>query len=91
MVTFHSMLVGALTALAMASPITGPGNSISVRQPMDSNDLQNEQCKDVTFIFARGSTEMGNMVCTHLLAMRAPYQSLAQSIQKGTHRGAKIG
>ena len=29
----------------------------------ESDDLTNGPCRDVTFIFARGSLESGNMVC----------------------------
>ncbi|PLB44878.1 putative cutinase [Aspergillus steynii IBT 23096] len=61
MVTLRSILIGALATLAVASPIAEPDHSLEARQLMDSNDLQSGQCKDVTFIFARGSTEMGNM------------------------------
>lgn len=44
----------------LASPI-----ELSTRQlggSSTSNELQNGECQDVTFIFARGSTEIGNMV-----------------------------
>lgn len=54
-------IVAALAALAVAIPVP-EGNSLMARQGMSSNDIENGVCRDVTFLFARGSTEQGNMV-----------------------------
>ncbi|KAL2832547.1 putative cutinase [Aspergillus cavernicola] len=62
--TLRSLLVAALAALAIASPVPNPDievNSLESRQSDTSNDLENGDCKPVSFIFARGSTETGNM------------------------------
>ncbi|KAE8153575.1 putative cutinase 1 [Aspergillus avenaceus] len=57
---FRSLIVSALAALAVASPIAEP--ALEARQlGMTQNELSQGSCRDVTFIFARGSTEMGNM------------------------------
>ncbi|KAG2412066.1 cutinase precursor [Aspergillus terreus] len=71
--SLRSVLVAALAALAVATPV--PENSLQQRQLMSSNDVEDGVCRDVTFIFARGSTEQGNMgfvvgpeVCTSLKA-----------------------
>lgn len=64
-----TMAMWLLTALASASPLArrqiGLGSSTST-------DLEDGKCGDVVFIFARGSTETGNMVwslpLTHMLA-----------------------
>jgi cutinase len=64
MVVFRSLLVSALTTLAVASPMANPETqSLEARQfGTSANDLSSGACKDVTLIFARGSTEIGNMV-----------------------------
>ncbi|KAB8237091.1 cutinase family protein [Aspergillus alliaceus] len=63
MVALPSLLISALATLAAASPIAEPDSqSLETRQfGMTANDLGTGACKDVTLIFARGSTEMGNM------------------------------
>jgi cutinase len=51
----QSLLILALTALASATPLkraTGP----------TSNEFTQGGCRPVMFAFARGSTEIGNMV-----------------------------
>ncbi|KAL2829508.1 cutinase [Aspergillus cavernicola] len=70
----RTLLVAALAGLAIASPT--PRSNLQLRQALDTaNDLKNGDCKSVTFIFARGSTETGNMgtivgpqVCSELKA-----------------------
>jgi cutinase len=57
--SLRSLFVAALATLVMAAPAP----EIQARQGMTSNELQNGPCRDVTFIFARGSVEQGNMVC----------------------------
>ena len=52
---FQSFVTSAFIGAAIASPLAR-------RQSDESDELQNGACKDVTFIFARGSTEPGNMV-----------------------------
>jgi cutinase len=57
---FQSAAITTLFALA-ATPVLS--NPIKARQLAEtSNDLENGPCKEVFFIFARGSTEPGNMV-----------------------------
>lgn len=57
------VVVSALFSLALASPVA-QSQDIQARQMSgsDANDVQSGSCHDVTFIFARGSTETGNMV-----------------------------
>jgi hypothetical protein len=54
---FQTLLPLLLAPLIAASP-TG----IDRRQFISANDLTDGNCKDTMFIFARGSTEVGNMV-----------------------------
>ncbi|KAF4210601.1 hypothetical protein CNMCM8980_003614 [Aspergillus fumigatiaffinis] len=55
--SLHSLFVAGLATLALAAPAP----QIQARQGMSSNELESGPCRDVTFIFARGSTEQGNM------------------------------
>lgn len=68
---FQALIVSALAAVAAAAPHPSANEAIDgdalpaimARQSATSDELKNGACKDVTFIFARGSTESGNMVC----------------------------
>jgi len=67
---FQYVAVAALISLVTATPvpntavIEASSFELETRQTGDtSNDLVNGICRQVTFIFARGSTESGNMVC----------------------------
>ncbi|KAJ5892889.1 hypothetical protein N7504_009580 [Penicillium tannophilum] len=53
---FQTILPLLLASLVAASP-TG----LDRRQSISSNDVTDGNCKDTMFIFARGSTEVGNM------------------------------
>lgn len=79
--SLRSLLVAALATLAMAAPAP----EIQARQGMTSNELENGPCRDVTFIFARGSVEQGNMVC--LSRRRSPFTSVTELTILGFHRG----
>jgi cutinase len=59
---FQSIVVSTFICIAAASPIST--NHLTARQTVGSeeDELENGACRDVTFIFARGSTEAGNMV-----------------------------
>ncbi|EAU37095.1 cutinase precursor [Aspergillus terreus NIH2624] len=54
-----SLLVASLSALAAAGPV--PPSALEARQSESASDLENGICKPVVLIFARGSTESGNM------------------------------
>lgn len=58
---FQSILASVFIGAVAASPVT----KIQARQTDESDELVNGACKEVTFIFARGSTESGNMVSTY--------------------------
>ena len=58
-----SFLVAALATLAIANPIPEPeAHALVARQGLNSRDIEEGICRPVTLIFARGSTESGNMV-----------------------------
>jgi hypothetical protein len=56
---FQALLASAFIWAVSASPVP----ELVARQSSESDELQNGPCRAVTFIFARGSTETGNMVC----------------------------
>ncbi|KAJ0419794.1 cutinase 3 [Aspergillus carlsbadensis] len=58
----HALVAAALVGMAVASPLPAEDVHLERRQLLDTaNDLTLGSCKAVTFIFARGSTETGNM------------------------------
>ncbi|KAJ0414134.1 cutinase 3 [Aspergillus carlsbadensis] len=60
--SINALLVAALAALSVASPLPADADiSLERRQIVSADDLKNGDCKPVAFIFARGSTEAGNM------------------------------
>jgi cutinase len=62
----RGVFVASMASLACANPLPAD-TELEARQLLDTaNDLQNGACKAITFIFARGSTETGNMVCSLL-------------------------
>lgn len=66
---FCSPISRALFLLAATTAFGTPIISLQSRQTFPSlgsstsNELQSGNCREVIFIFARGSTETGNMVC----------------------------
>ena len=55
----QSIIASAFIWAAAANPVP---NTLVARQSSESDELEDGPCKAVTFIFARGSTEAGNMV-----------------------------
>lgn len=57
------LLTTIVAGLTVVSAMPPSYSSLDERQiQTTSNDLKNGPCKAVTFIMARGSTEIGNMV-----------------------------
>ncbi|KFZ13753.1 hypothetical protein V501_03542 [Pseudogymnoascus sp. VKM F-4519 (FW-2642)] len=92
---FQSLIVSALAAVAVAAPYPAANEAIDAealpaimaRQSATSDELKNGACKDVTFIFARGSTESGNMgsivgpqVCTALKTLLGSAKVACQGV-----------
>ncbi|GKZ74657.1 hypothetical protein AnigIFM50267_001146 [Aspergillus niger] len=65
MAPLKSLLLGAsLATLALSTPLATDADNLYARQfgtGSTANELEQGSCKDVTLIFARGSTELGNM------------------------------
>ncbi|KAL2788545.1 cutinase 3 [Aspergillus keveii] len=60
--SINACLIAALAALSIASPLPADADiTLERRQLISADDLKNGDCKPVAFIFARGSTEAGNM------------------------------
>ncbi|KAL3493336.1 cutinase 3 [Aspergillus germanicus] len=60
--SINALLIAALAALSVASPLPADADiTLERRQLISADDLKNGDCKPVAFIFARGSTEAGNM------------------------------
>lgn len=58
-------LLSLLTATAVANPIKlAAVETVGKRQAVGvtANQLEDDACRKITFIFARGSTEVGNLV-----------------------------
>ena len=64
MKTTLSLLLAAAASLTTSTPITPQKRQFGLGSSSTSSDLEDGECKAVTFIFARGSTETGNMGMT---------------------------
>lgn len=65
--------------LTVALAVCAIGTPIEKRASITENELSNGACRAVTFIMARGSTEMGNMVWT-LLQMAFPSLTISRGV-----------
>lgn len=68
------VISGLLCALAATPAFSKPvkaGNHLKARQTETSNELEDGPCKEVFFIFARGSTEPGNMASLLMASNRS--------------------
>jgi hypothetical protein len=61
------MFSQAFLPLLLAPLIVASPTQLGRRQYISANDLTSGNCKDVMFLFARGSTEVGNMVRMQLI------------------------
>ena len=57
-------LLASAASLVSAVPVEQV-RKLDVRQLASSDDLKDGKCAGNVFIFARGSTEVGNMVCAY--------------------------
>ena len=85
---FHpaTMFLQTFLPLILAPLIAATPTGVDRRQTMSSNDVDTGNCKDTMFIFARGSTETGNMVSP--LPIAQPWSLLRIHIG---HRGGTRG
>lgn len=63
--SIDKMLLKTILPLFLTVPLIAASNSLTRverRQYVAANDLNTGNCKDTMFIFARGSTEVGNEV-----------------------------
>lgn len=67
-----AVVLSLLAANAAAAPVDKRQfDLLSSLNPFSSDELDSGSCKEVIFIFARGSMEPGNMVCQFLLLIRS--------------------
>ena len=57
------MKITAVVALLAAAAAAVPTGLERRQLGMTENELKLGSCKKITLVYARGSTEMGNMVC----------------------------
>lgn len=79
------MLINALLPFLLAPLIAATPTGLQRRQCISANDVDDGNCKDTMFIFARGSTEVGNMVRSPL-----PKSRRSQLIVQGTVVGPEV-
>ncbi|KAJ5363408.1 hypothetical protein N7541_004252 [Penicillium brevicompactum] len=82
------MILNSIFTLLFIAPLIAASNSfiaVERRQYVEANDLNTGNCKDTMFIFARGSTEVGNEV-----GISSGLQQLAILIFQGTVVGPEV-
>ncbi|KAK5788396.1 hypothetical protein VI817_009354 [Penicillium citrinum] len=65
------MFIKTFLPLLLTAPLIAASNSLTRverRQYISANDVDTGNCKGTMFIFARGSTEVGNTVSSHFCA-----------------------